>query len=500
MTTFFPASRKVLTALVAALMFLGALLRLMDATDPPLDFHPTRQLRNAIIARGLYYRALPDSPRRTEALKQMHAIGRYEPPIVETLTAWGYRLAGGENWVVPRLWTTFFWLLGGLALFDLARRAVNGDGALVALAFYLLLPFSVQASRSFQPDPGMTMWIVLSAWALYRWGEQPAWKWAAAAGLFGGLAALTKIVAAYLVGGAALAVVLFTLGLRKALRSGQVWGMAVLMATPSLLYYLFGNAGGASEYFVNWTLKLLHLIASPSFYVRWMSFLHTLFGLTPLFLALLGVLLAQGRLRALLLGLWGGYFVYGLTLPYQMYTHSYYHLQLVPIVALSLAPIARRLLGALAQQERLARAAGLALLLLAAAYPSWVARSTLLAQDFRAEPAYWQQVAAALPDDGGIVALTQDYGYRLMYFGGRKVKLWPSVGEQTLAALRGKENDFAHNFQRFTEGRAYFVVTAMGQWKRQDDLRAYLTENYPLIAEGDAFLVFDLRNPLTPAP
>ncbi len=499
MSPFF-SSRRLVYALAAALFALGALLRLMDSTDPPLDFHPTRQLRNAIVARSLYYemRTDLDPQRRDEIIKQRNAVGVYEPPILETLTAYGYRLAGGETWVVPRLINTLFWLIGGLALFDLARRAANFDGALAALAFYLLLPFSVQASRSFQPDPGMTMWIVLAGWALYRWGEQPAWRWALGAGIFGGMAALTKIVSAYLVGGAAIAMVLATLGLRKSIKNAQVWGMAVLMAAPSLLYYLFGHPARASEYFVNWTLKLLHLILDPAFYVRWMSFLHTLFGLTPLFLALFGVLLAQGRLRALLLGLWGGYFVYGLTLPYQMYTHSYYHLQLVPIVALSLAPVAQRLLGELPSQPRWAQGAALGLMLLSVAYPSWVARSTLLAQDYRAEPAYWQDIAAAIPVDGKVVALTQDYGYRLMYFGGRWVKPWPSTGEQALAALRGKDTDFAVQFGRFTEGRAYFVVTAMGQWNRQPALKQYLTENYPLIAEGDGYLVFDLRHPLTP--
>ena len=496
----FFSSRKLAYALAAVLFALGALLRMLDSTDPPLDFHPTRQLRNAIVARSIYYemRADLDPKHRDAVIKQRNAVGVYEPPILETLTAYGYRLIGRESWVVPRLINTLFWLIGGLALFDLARRAVNMDGALVVLAFYLVLPFSVQASRSFQPDPGMTMWIVLSVWALYRWGERPAWKWAVGAGLFGGMAALTKIVAAYLVGGAALGIVLAALGIRKALKNSQVWGMAALMAAPSLLYYLFGHPSRASEYFVNWTLKLLHLLVDPAFYVRWLSFLHTLFGLTPLFLALFGVLLAQGRLRALLLGLWGGYFVYGLTLPYQMYTHSYYHLQLVPIVALSLAPVAQRLLGALLQQPRWTQTAAAGLMLLAVAYPSWVARSTLLAQDYRSEPAYWQKVASAIHTDGKVVALTQDYGYRLMYFGERWVKPWPSTGEQALAALRGKDNDFSAKFARFTEGRAYFVVTAMGQWNRQPDLKQYLTEHYSLIAQGDGYLVFDLRQPLTP--
>jgi len=182
-TTFF-TSRKLVYALAAALLLLGALLRLMDSTDPPLDFHPTRQLRNAVIARSIYYEGRPDlnAETRDAVIRQRNLVGRYEPPIVETLVAYGYKLAGGETWVVPRVWGAIFWLAGGLALFDLARLATNADGALAALAFYLLLPFGVQASRSFQPDPLMTMWIVLAAGAFYRWSEQPAWKWALRSG------------------------------------------------------------------------------------------------------------------------------------------------------------------------------------------------------------------------------------------------------------------------------------------------------------------------------
>jgi hypothetical protein len=45
--------------LCAALLALGIVLRLINVTDPPLDFHPTRQLRSAIIARGMYTNPYP---------------------------------------------------------------------------------------------------------------------------------------------------------------------------------------------------------------------------------------------------------------------------------------------------------------------------------------------------------------------------------------------------------------------------------------------------------
>jgi 4-amino-4-deoxy-L-arabinose transferase-like glycosyltransferase len=48
---------------------------------------------------------------------------------------------------------------------------------LFGLALFLITPFGISASRSFQPDPFMGMWILIAAWSLYRWGETPTWKW-----------------------------------------------------------------------------------------------------------------------------------------------------------------------------------------------------------------------------------------------------------------------------------------------------------------------------------
>jgi 4-amino-4-deoxy-L-arabinose transferase-like glycosyltransferase len=346
----------------------------------------------------------------------------------------------------------------------------------------------------------MVMGFLLAVYGLYRWMESGGWRWTALAGLAGGLAVLTKIVIVYPLAGGAVAAVLTRQGLRKALRDPQVWAMALLMAAPSAVFYLFDNAERASEYFTAWTLALLRLLASPEFYVRWMSFLHGLVSLTIVFLALAGALISAPRHRALLAGLWIGYFLYGLSLPYQMYTHSYYHLQLIPILALGLAPLAQLVLGQAARQGRPVQLLFAGLALVAAAYPAWVGRSILVAEDFRAEPAYWQEVGAALPADGEIVALTQDYGYRLMYYGWRKVDLWPITGEQDLAELRGSAEDFEARFRRYTQGQAYFVVTAFGQYNKQPDLRQRLEKDYPLIAQGDGYLVFDLRAPLTPQP
>jgi hypothetical protein len=483
--------------LVFLLLALGIGLRLFDLTDQPIDFHATRQLRGAMIARGMYYEMLPDADpeRREMAVGFGSTTGQYEPSILEKIVAYTYLLTGSEKLWVARIYTSLFWIIGGIALFDLARRMTSLAGGLVALSYYLVLPFAVQASRSFQPDPGMVMCIMLSIYALYRWSEKQSWTWAILAGVFGGIGILTKVVAAYIVGGAAVAVVLSTLGLRLFWRSLQVWVMAILMVTPSAIYYL-GQGDRASDYLAGWTLSLSHLLVEPSFYVRWLNMVQNLMGLTALLLALVGVVISSPHNRALLLGLWAGYGIYGLFLPYQMYSHNYYHLQLIPIIALSLAPVAQLIYARISQERKVWQALLVGVVLVGLIFPAWVSVAELKREDFRGEPAYWQQIASYLPTDGKIIGLTQDYGYRLSYYGWRKVQLWPNRGERQLSELRGNSKEFAELFAKRTEGKSYFLITAIGQLNDQPDLKQHLAGHYPLLAQGDGYLIYDLRNPL----
>ena len=78
---------------------LGLAVRLYDITDPPLDFHPTRQLHSALIARGMYYQNLDDIPdwQRERAVDQWKAEGLIEPQIMEHLTAFTYRIIGAPK-------------------------------------------------------------------------------------------------------------------------------------------------------------------------------------------------------------------------------------------------------------------------------------------------------------------------------------------------------------------------------------------------------------------
>ncbi len=492
------------------LLALGGFLRLLDLTDEPLDFQPSRQLRNSLVAREIYYSALPSATAEQRQLAKSFAdsVGKYEPPVIESIVAYSYLITGGENIAVARIWLTIFWLAAGVALFDLMKRIVSPWSALIALAFYLVLPFSVQASRSFQPDPLMTSSFVIGIYFLYRWSEmygaqelapatsnsklfappKASWKFAILAAGFLGLATFVKIVIAFFVGAAAIALVLFTLG-KNFYKSKQVWAMAAIMITPALLYYVFLNQGRSTEYFFSWTVALINLIASADFYTKWLAFLGVLFGQTILFLSVAGALIAPPRMRWLLIGLWGGYLLYGLTLPFQMYTHSYYHIQLIPIITLGLAIVLNPIVEFVAKQNALTRASFIAFIIAIIGFQSYVARSVLAAESFRHEPAYWSAIGEALPPDAKVIALTQDYGYRLMLYGWRKVNLWPLATE--LSETRNPDKDNAAKFDEITAGMDYFLVTAFGQFDKQPELKKILGE-YPIAMEGDGYIIYDL--------
>lgn len=473
------------------LLALGGVLRLLDITDPPLDFQPSRQLRNSLVARDIYYSLLPTATDEEKTLTKQFAssVGQYEPPIIESIVAVSYFIAGGETIVVARIWETFFWLLAGVALFDLMRRASSPWAALIGLAYYLILPFSVQASRSFQPDPLMTSAFVLGVYLLYRWSEEQTWKWAVWAGVFLGLATLVKIVIAFFVGGAAVALVLFTLG-RDFWKSKQVWAMALIMILPALLYYVFLHHGRSTEYFFAWTVTLIQLITSADFYTKWLAFIGSLFGLTVIFLSVAGALIAMPRMRCLLISLWIGYLLYGLTLPFQMYTHSYYHIQLIPIIALGLAVVANPLVGSVTSLGGVRSASFVALIVAVFGYQAWIARSVLVAENFRHEPAAWKNIGAQIPTAGETIALTQDYGFRVMLWGWKPVELWPLV--TGLSEIKKGEKDFSAEFADLTKDKAYFLVTAFGQLDKQPGLKKIL-DTLPVLSAGDGYVLYDLR-------
>jgi hypothetical protein len=216
-------------------------------------------------------------------------------------------------------------------------------------------------------------------------------------------------------------------------------------------------------------------------------------------LGLLGFFLVKdGRMRTLFYGLWGSYILYGLFFDYHIATHDYYHLPFIPIVALSLASVGdwffARLTGATVQ--RWMRSAVYAILIFGLFSVSWDVRNQMKAVDYRPEAAMWAEIGEQFEEEARVIALTQDYGSRLQYWGWQTVSTWPYVGDVGYANMRGGGFSFDDLFNQYSSKMSYFLVTDLDEFKRQPELKEHLFKNYPVHFEGDGYLIFDLKKPV----
>ena len=479
------------------LLLVGLGIRLYDLTDPPLDFHETRQLGSAIVARGMYYEMRPDSSEgeRAAAVGLQEGVPTYEPRVLERLVALSYLIAGGEFLWIARIFSALFWVLGAVGLYLLAAGITSSLGGLVAVAFYLIIPYGVIASRSFQPDPLMTALIVFGLLTIWRWSEQPSPRRALIAGAICGAAILVKAVAVFPLMGAIFGAGIAVLGLKRLIRNAEWWMMVAAALLPSTFYYLVLTRQGSSGLFSFWVLSLRDLLKEPFFYIRWVQQVEYVIGFGWLVVGLIGSLLIPSRrARVLVLGAWSGYLVYGLALPFQIMTHDYYHLMLVPMVGLGLAPIGAAGVIRLKREHLVWSLLALAVIVLAAGYLLWDARVTLAMDDHRLEARGWERLGEAMPQDGPIIALTHAYGTRLEYYGRQSTQFWPGQADIGLGLLAGRgEFNYEAEFEQRTEGVRYFLVTNFAEFDQQPELKTILYERYPIHEEGDGYLLFDLE-------
>lgn len=485
---------------IALILLAGLGIRLYDLTDLPLDFHPTRQLFSALKARGLYATFATDMPdwQRQVAIRQWQQIGIIEPPIMEFLAAQTYRFTGVQLWV-PRLYSIIFWILAGIPLYLLVRQLTNSPLAgLVALAIYVSLPYGGIASRSFQPDPLMVACIITSWWAMFSWFRKPSWRWVILAGGFSGLTILVKNLSVFLV----LPPLLLLIWERyrwSAWRAPQTWVILTLTALPAGIYtvygvwidgFLKGQFGG--RFFPQ-------LWKDPVFYIRWLGQIDRVGGSRYLFaLGLIGAFLTEEAThRRWLLTLWAGYFALGFAFSYHYMTHDYYHLPLIPLLAITLSPLITYGVKKLQAQRLhwLGQSILLGLVVVLFANNLWDIRVTLKRNDYRHEAAYWASLGEKLRN-GNVMALTHDYGYRLNYWGWKDASIWPTQGDLYLRELMGgSSEDALREFQNSIQGYDYFLVTLLGEFENQPALKQVLEQNYPLLEKGDGYLIFDLKHP-----
>lgn len=489
--------------LIGMIFATGLAVRLYRLADPPVDFHPTRQLHAALIARGMYYEADASAPawQREMAASQWRMEGRIEPQVFERITAWSYRLAGQPDTRVPRLYAIFFWMVAALFITLLARSFTGPGGALAAALFFLIWPYGVVASRAFQPEPLMIALVAAGLWCAAGWRERAGeprggWAWAVAAGLLSGLAIYIKSVAVFFVSPALAAIVLSRGPIHRSLRDPQVWGMAVLAVLPYAAYHVDGVylrgylVGQFSQRFFP------EMWLDPAFYLRWLSNLRRVVPFELVLVAGLSVFLVRKPWqRMVLLSMGLGYFMYGLTLPHHISTHDYYHLPLFPLLALGIGAAAETVFQNIRGPRWLARLVAVGALLVALMTTGYDARSALKNSGAVEQAQAWQAVGQALGPGASVIALVDDYGTGLKYYAWINPALWPTVADIRWQESAGQEFDFPAYFQSQAASKEYFVIGLLDEFERQAELEELLAAHYPILDQGPGYLIYDLRSP-----
>lgn len=507
-------------AVLGAIFALGLGVRAAGYADLLVSFHSTRQFHCALIARALYYRwtrAAAD-PVRQSAEQASERRGELEPPLVQGLAAGAYRALGGEHLGVPRVLGSAFWVTGALLLYALARRLLGSVLALLAPAYFLLVPFGVVASQSFQPDPLMLLAMIASWLAIVRLDQRPARRAVWLAGALSGAAVLIKPVCVFQIAGLYLGLwsrsVITAVreerareprrswlralarGLRE--RGPLAWGALCLLPTaawyvPGLLWG--GRLHGQAEQ--SFMPELLH---TAKFWEGWrLHLLGVSGGPVVVAAALLGSLLAPaGRARVALGSIAGGYVAYGLTFNYHIHTHDYYQLPLLPLIGLGLAALGARMWalgrGLVRHGLRLGVVLG-ALALLGLALGEiradiWPRTHT----QWNDERGY-TEIGALVQHSPKVVFLTPNAsGGPLEFVAGLSGWYWPCAADLRRNKRRGRPPfDWQKTWQeRLSQGAEYFVITPADELGKQPGL-AQLLGAHPKLSDSPRYLVYDLR-------
>lgn len=509
-------------AAVLSLVFAAAIgIRLYHITDPLLEFHVTRQYRSAVIARALYLpydTSMPDWAREIAVLNGDQ--GALEPPIIEHLAVYGYRLAGGEHLWIGRLISIIGWLIGSVAIWLIGRRLMSAAGIVGAVIVYLLAPYGVLASRSFQPDALMTGVTAVAILQIVRFGSRGAAPELIAAIVATAIAALIKPMSLFFTIGCFVAAAWpaqasespsWMAAARSRLLAWQGWAFLLLSIAPMAAYYAYGLFVTGEMHGETGGRFLPQLLGTSFFWSGSWTVAQRVADWWVWLLAAMGALMASpGLTRRLFAGLWGAYLLLGIVFTYHFATHDYYHLPALIIVALGTGAAVTRIEEAVRRTpyRRIATAGAALLMLLTAAV--WLQRSakTIKSLDRSSDLATYERIGNLVRHSEHTIMLAYDYGMPLRYHGHVTGPTWPSAGDLSAAQLgagagAAEDSEWSSDVpsaeQRYHEFYAprapeYFLITDFESFREQPDLKRFLDATFERLAEEDGYIIYDLRH------
>jgi 4-amino-4-deoxy-L-arabinose transferase-like glycosyltransferase len=354
----------------------------------------------------------------------------------------------------------------------------------------LLLPYTVESSRSFQPDPLLVSLTVTATWLLVRYDDDPSPRRFLVAAAVSGAAVLVKGVAAPYLALVFLALVVARFGWRRALAQPALWGFGLLALVPAALYYVVGVFTGGQLGSQAQGSFIPSMFRTADFWHGWANQITTVttWRLAVVAFVVSLVLARERRVRLVVGALWLAYFLVGLAVAYRTASHDYYHLPLVPVVALGTAVgVARVGFGRALVAAVFVVILGVAV----SSEPTLLPRSqktALLRQS--------SHVGSVVHHSTHVLYIAPAYGLPLEYHGRLAGMWWPTYDDLQLERLQQQRPLSAaarfRTLSRTVDGAQWFVALDLGEVRSQPDLQRLLSR-YKVADEGATWKIYDLR-------
>lgn len=482
---------------LSLLLLVGALLRFYSASGPGVVHD--RQFRSFLIARALFFSAEDEIPawRKHVAETSSRRQEALEPPLTEWVVAAAYRVVNRESFRLAQLVPAAFWMLGALPLIAIARKISDDEGAILAAAYYLLVPWGVLISTSLLPESLMVAGMLAGIYTILRYFEHPSALRLAISIAACGMAILIKpFVVFTLVGAFGALAIHESRSLRAAIHIRSVL-FVLLSALPGAIYYGRGLIGAD---YLRWKVAssfLPHLLWSSEFWTGWLLHASIAVGGAAILIMFVALpLLRRSHGRPLVIGLGIGYVGFCLAFNFYVYSMEYYHAQLIPIVALALSPLPGLLKTRLmaTRDGNWSRASFGVAACLGGLMSSLAVKHGHI--PMRHEN---RDVAAAIGNlvqhSDRVAYVAYVYGLPLEYYGELAGESWPRARMGwPLVAGDERPRTIAERMRMLGFTPEYFVITNLDEFRRHhDDLRDFLSDAAELLASSPDYIIYRLH-------
>jgi hypothetical protein len=209
-------------------------------------------------------------------------------------------------------------------------------------------------------------------------------------------------------------------------------------------------------------------------------------------LCALGVLRAGRRSGVpMLLGLWAGYIVFGMAFTTHISTHSYYSLPLIPIVALSLAPVGDHVFNRVGSAPLAARLLVVLVCCLMVAGAALHMRAKLLNSDYRRRAAVYAEIGRAVRHTSAGADVDPFNDTPLLYYGW--IGSWPlDIPEGRLLQRRDIQQSLGRIATESSQRPKFLIINGLDVLSSQPALRDFV-RRLPIVKQTNEYAVFDLQ-------